>query len=70
MAMEPRRGLEELRRRKWGGAELERRRKGAGEKVKTARRLRSGTTMTLNWIEQRLKMGVSGPVADSPRNGR
>ena len=45
MAMEPRRGLEELRRRKWGGAELERRRKGAGEKVKTARRLRSGTTM-------------------------
>lgn len=30
------------------------------EKVRIARRLRSETTMTLDWIAQRLKMGAAG----------
>jgi REP element-mobilizing transposase RayT len=59
---------EELRRRKWGPSELERRRKGDQEKVRIARRLRMETTMTLNWIAQRLKMGADGHVANCLRN--
>jgi REP element-mobilizing transposase RayT len=59
---------EELRRRKWGPSELERRRKGDLEKVRIARRLRLETTMTLNWIAQRLKMGADGHVANCLRN--
>jgi REP-associated tyrosine transposase len=61
---------EELRRRGWDGAELERRRKGDRQKVKIAKRLRRETTMTLNWIAQRLKMGTSGYVANCLRDGR
>ncbi len=49
---------EELRRRGWGEAELNRRRKGDPEKVEIAWQLRSRTTMTLKWIAQRLKMGA------------
>jgi putative transposase len=60
--------VEELRRRKWGPSELERRRKGDQEKVRIARRLRMETTMTLNWIAQRLKMGTDGHVANCLRN--
>ena len=60
---------EELRRRKWEGSELERRRKGDREKLKIARRLRRETTMTLNWIAQRLKMGASGYLANCLRHG-
>jgi len=59
---------EELRRRKWGLSELERRRKGDREKVRIARRLRTETTMTLNWISKRLKMGAGGHVANCLRN--
>jgi REP element-mobilizing transposase RayT len=59
---------EELRRRKWGPSELDRRRKGDPEKVRIARRLRMETTMTLNWIAQRLKMGAGGHVANCLRN--
>jgi putative transposase len=58
---------EELRRRSWDRAELERRRKGDREKVKIADRLRGETTMTLNWIAQRLNMGSSGYVANCLR---
>jgi REP element-mobilizing transposase RayT len=49
---------EELKRRGWTEAELERRRKGEPEKVEIAWELRSRTTMTLKWIAQRLKMGA------------
>ena len=59
--------VEELQRRKWGPSELEQRRKGDPEKVRIARRLRMETTMTLNWIAQRLKMGVDGHVASCLR---
>jgi len=59
--------LEELRRRKWNESELTRRRKGDGEKLALARRLRNETTMTLNWIAQRLKMGAAGYLANCLR---
>jgi len=49
---------QELKRRGWTGAELARRRKGDPQKVQIAWRLRSQTTMTLEWIAQRLKMGT------------
>jgi REP element-mobilizing transposase RayT len=49
--------VEELKRRKWGEADLLERRKGDREKVKMALRLRRETTMTLKWIAQRLQMG-------------
>jgi hypothetical protein len=49
---------EELSRRGWNEAELERRRKGDPEKVQLAGQLRSRTTMTLKWIAQRLTMGA------------
>jgi hypothetical protein len=49
---------QELRRRRWTEAELERRRKGDPEKVVIARRLRQESTMTLKWIAQRLRMGA------------
>ena len=49
---------EELSRRGWEEAELERRRKGDPEKVAIAWRLRQQSTMTLKWIAQRLKMGA------------
>ena len=47
-----------LRRRRWTEAELSIRRKGDPEKVQMASQLRAQTTMTLRWIEQRLKMGA------------
>ena len=59
---------QELRRRGWDRRELERRRKSDQEKIKMARRLRSETTMTLNWIAERLKMGVSGYAASCLRD--
>jgi REP element-mobilizing transposase RayT len=60
--------VEELRRRKWDRTELEGRRKGDGEKVKIAQRLRGETTMTLDWIAQRLKMGAGGYAANCLRS--
>ena len=56
--------LEELRGRKWGEDELKRRRKGDGDKVKIAARLRRETTMTLKWIAKRLQMGTWTNVAN------
>ena len=48
---------EELRRRRWAEADLERRRKGDREKVRIATRLRRESIMTLKWIARRLHMG-------------
>jgi REP element-mobilizing transposase RayT len=49
---------EELQRRNWTEATLAERRKGDGEKVKMAMRLRRETTMTVAWIAKRLRMGT------------
>ena len=57
----------EQQRRKWSRKELAQRRKGDKEKVKIAGRLRSETTMTLNWIAERLSMGVAGYAAQCLR---
>ncbi len=46
-----------LRRRKWGEEELRRRRKGDKIKVTMAKQLRKETTMTWEWIANRLWMG-------------
>ena len=43
---------EECKRRRWTAAELAQRRKGDGQKLWIARRLRQETTMTLTWIAQ------------------
>jgi REP-associated tyrosine transposase len=48
----------EMKRLGWGQADLEQHRKGDRRKVKIARRLRQETTMTLQWIANRLKMGT------------
>ena len=58
---------EELERRGWGGKELARRRKGDRQKVGLARRLRGETTMTLDWIAERLNMGTAGHLANCLR---
>ncbi len=49
---------EELRILGWNESELSRRRKGDPGKVRIAKRLRRETTMTLEWIAQRLLMGT------------
>jgi hypothetical protein len=54
---------EELKRLGWEQEELERRRKGAPEKVKIASRLRRETTMTLSWIAEHLRMGTKTHLA-------
>jgi len=46
---------------------LEQRRKADAEKIKIARRLRAGTTMTWNWIAEHLTMGTPGNTADCLR---
>jgi hypothetical protein len=48
---------EELRRRGWPEDELRGRPKGHSGKVIMARRLRQETTMSLQWIAERLQMG-------------
>jgi len=58
---------EELRRRGWTTDQLTGRRKGDREKVRIARRLRKETTMTLDWIAQRLNMGAAGYAANCLR---
>jgi hypothetical protein len=55
---------EELRRRRWSAAALTQRRKGDAQKLKLARRLRQETTMTLQWIANRLHMGAAGSLAN------
>jgi putative transposase len=59
---------EELKRRRWTGAEVEERRKGDADKVQIARRLRQETTMPLRWIAQRLNMGAAGSLANLLRD--
>ena len=49
---------EDLRRRGWREAELTLRRKADPAKVEMAWRLRRETTMTLEWIAKRPKLGV------------
>lgn len=61
---------EEMKRRKWRGEELQAQRKGDKEKVKMAKRLRGETTMTLNWIAQRLAMGAPGFASQGLRETR
>jgi REP element-mobilizing transposase RayT len=46
----------------WTEADLSRRRKGDAGKVRLARQLRRGTTMTLEWIAGRLQMGSASMV--------
>jgi REP element-mobilizing transposase RayT len=58
---------EELERRKLGRQELERRRKADPEKLKVALRLRQETTMTWDWIANRLAMGAGAYAANSVR---
>jgi hypothetical protein len=60
----------ELKRRGWTTDQLAGRRKGDREKVKIARRLRKETTMTLDWIAQRLNMGAAGYAAQCLRQAR
>ena len=57
----------ELQRRGWTTEHLVARRKGDREKVKLAQRLRSQTTMTLDWIAARLQMGTAGYAAQCLR---
>lgn len=54
---------EELRRAVWAEAELERRRKGDPVKLQIARRLRAETTMTMQWIAARLRMGTKSHLS-------
>jgi putative transposase len=56
-----------LKRLHWREEELGLRRKGDRKKTILARRLRQETTMTLNWIAQRLKMGTAGSLANRLR---
>lgn len=54
---------EELARRGWTESSLAVRRKGDGEKVAMAVRLRRETTMTVAWIAARLRMGTRTHLA-------
>lgn len=57
----------ELSRRQWDEKELARRPKGDAAKARIARRLRQETTVTYDWIAQRLKMGAVSTVRRSLR---
>lgn len=61
---------EELTRRGWSAKDLASGRKGDREKVKIAKRLRSETTMILDWITVRLNMGAAGYAAHCLRQAR
>lgn len=54
---------EELRRDVWTEADLTLRKKGDPAKVRMARRLRTETTVTLQWIAARLRMGTKGHLS-------
>jgi len=54
---------EELKRRGLRQEDLEQRRKGDPAKVRIARRLRTGTTMSLKWIAENVRMGSVSMVA-------
>lgn len=55
---------EEMRKLRWTEGTLTERAKGDAGKVRLACRLRQETTMTLQWIAQRLGMGTAGHVAN------
>jgi len=57
----------DLKRLAWAEGELARRRKGDSDKVRIARRLRRETTMSLQWIAERLRMGSVSMVAQCLR---
>lgn len=59
---------EELKRLGWREDQLARRRKGDEGKVRIARRLRTGTTMSMKWIAERLRMGSVSMVAHCLRS--
>lgn len=52
----------ELARTSWKEQDLKNRPKSDPAKVKLARRLRAETTVTLQWVADRLKMGTAGYV--------
>jgi hypothetical protein len=54
---------EELKALGWREAGLEKRRKGDPAKVRIALRLRQETTMTLEWVAQRLHMGAKAHLS-------
>jgi putative transposase len=54
---------EELKALGWGAQDLQGRRKSDPQKVRIAARLRRETTMTLEWIADRLRMGAATQVA-------
>jgi len=54
---------EEMKRLGWRKADLVRHAKGHARKVRIASRLRSETTMTLQWIAERLNMGTKTHLA-------
>ena len=51
---------EELKRQRWQEADLETQSKGHSVKVALAVRLRAETTLTVQWIAERLGMGTRG----------
>lgn len=53
-----------VKREGWVARDLAQRRKGDVSKVRMARRLRTGTTMTLDWIAKELNMGAAGSLAN------
>ena len=57
---------EEMARRGWV-RRMERRPKADGLKIRIARRLRTETTMTWDWIAEHLVMGTPGYTADCLR---
>src|SRR5437870_13918117 len=59
--------LEEMNRRGWDQAQLDRRRKADPQKLEIARKLRAETTVTWGWIAKNLKMGAPAYVANSLR---
>jgi hypothetical protein len=59
--------VEELARRGWGTEQLAQLRKADAEKLRIAKRLRAETTMTLDWIAQRLQAGAPGYLANCLR---
>ena len=54
---------EELKKLGWGKKDLERHAQGDGKKVRIARRLRQETTLTSQWIADRLRMGTKTYLA-------
>ncbi len=56
-----------LRESGWTAADLERRRKGDRKKARMAARLRAETTMTWEWIAERLGMGHWRTAANATR---